>query len=171
MPGNRWARVKGRVIHYAYEGPHNDSSTRMCVCVDIFVPCLFSHCPLWFHIACVGVTTACFHPLCAHMPSLCPPTPHSPPPPVQVMYSGKRYTVIMSLGLPAVRQTLAARLSAFNMPELPAEGKEGWRGKRDGGERGGGTIKMQNHHCGVVQHLAPSLLLRGSHLMMERVCV
>ena len=41
-------------------------------------------------------------------------------------------TVMVSLGLPAVRQTLAARLPPFNTPELPAEGKEGWRGKRRG---------------------------------------
>lgn len=145
----------------AYESPHNNNKD---VRVNMFVPFLFSHCPLWFRVACFGVITGRFLPLCAHVPSLRPPSvPHHPctshSNAVQVMYSGKGCTVIVSLGLPAVRQTLASP------PELPAEGKEGWRGKRKG------TIKMQNHHGGVVQHLAPLLLLRGSHLMMERVCV
>lgn len=38
-------------------------------------------------------------------------------------------------------------------------------------KRGGGTIKMQNCHRTVVRHPARSLLLRGSHLMMEQACV
>lgn len=127
-------------------------------------------CPLGLSAAFCGVMTISFLPQCMHKQT--PIVPRSPlsrllsGSPIQMQpfagdVSRKCCPVIVSLCLPVARWLVACRLPACDSPELPTEGKEAWREERRG------TIKMQNHHCGAVRRLAPTLFLQGSHLMME----